>query len=350
VTAITILHGSADRYGASRVLCSDARMLVQAGHDVTCVLAEDGPLVDDLLTAGIDVTVERMSVIRRATGLKRTRLPRLPRAALSADVVVLWTLALALYAPALQMRRRRFGVSVHEYFPSRTGNFLARLATTGATWVHTNSLVVRMWIQRAGRLRSGCILTAYPAVGMPPVMPTKVATTSLRLALAGRTNGRKGHLQAIEATVAARMRGLDVSLDLYGDPYPGQEDHLRVILRRASGVPYVTYLGRAERPRYQEYDLMLFLPTAPESFGLTPVEAWADGTRTLGVPLGGGAESLALCDALVVEPTGSDILAGIEWYFFNRCKIKPMQRDAPAATLCTVIRRRQMWECSLCMS
>ena len=350
MTRIAILHGGSDLYGASRVLIQDVGLLVSCGHDVDVVLPMNGPLVDALRAAGANPIVDpALRVVRRVDGLRAMRPPRrLPPVCKSADVTVLWTLALMLYAPLLALRRRSFGVSVHELLPGPLGAALLRVTTTGAAWVHANSETVRRWVERHDGGRKA--LLAYPSVRIPPTITKSHRIEGpLRLMLAGRVNGWKGHMEAIEAGRLLRARGCELTLDLYGKPFPGQEDHLAAVLREVRLEDWIQYRGEyeANEPPYAEYDLALCLPRVPEPFGLVPLEAWAHGTRSLGVPRGGAIESLLLVEGITVGETASDVARGVEWYSARRSDLAKVNPNAPAARYCTDDRRKEIWARSL---
>lgn len=63
--AVLLVHSSAGRYGADRQLLALARGLDPARWRAHAVLAEDGPLVDDLRAAGVPTAVRRLAVLRR---------------------------------------------------------------------------------------------------------------------------------------------------------------------------------------------------------------------------------------------------------------------------------------------
>ncbi|MDO9408668.1 glycosyltransferase [Patulibacter sp.] len=62
---VLYLHSSAGRYGADRQLVAMAGGLDPDRWRATAVLAEDGPLVDDLRSVGCEVLVRPLSVLRR---------------------------------------------------------------------------------------------------------------------------------------------------------------------------------------------------------------------------------------------------------------------------------------------
>jgi len=62
---VLYLHSSAGRYGADRQLVAMAGGLDPDRWRATAVLAEDGPLVDDLRAVGTEVLVRPLSVLRR---------------------------------------------------------------------------------------------------------------------------------------------------------------------------------------------------------------------------------------------------------------------------------------------
>src|SRR6202034_3038050 len=137
---ITFLHSSNDVYGASKVLVSDVVRLAEQGHDVHVVVPSNGPLVELNEIDRVGYVVEPdLAILRRVNPRDAMRWPHLPAVARTADLVVLWTLPLALYGPALRARGHPHVVSVHERADGSLGKALLLLALSRSTATQVNS-------------------------------------------------------------------------------------------------------------------------------------------------------------------------------------------------------------------
>ena len=313
------MHSSNDVYGASRVLLGDVTRLVAQGHDVSVVVPANGPLATLQEAIGDGYVVdEKMAVVRRVDPREAARPPILPAAARVANVVVLWTLPLALYGPVLRIRRQPYIVSVHERSDGAAGRALIALALGHRTPTQVNSAWVRAWVAR--RVIADRIVLTYPTISRtadPPSDETErrvdrvafSAARPMRVLLVGRVNGHKGHLLAVQVAKEMARRDRHLHLTLAGATYPGQKRHLeeaRVAARCCGGA--VSLVGEVPSMRSVAggQDLLLMLSTRPEVFGITPLEAWQCRLPVMGIPTGGAAESLALVDGMTTE---NDVLA-----------------------------------------
>jgi glycosyltransferase involved in cell wall biosynthesis len=351
---IAFLHGSNDLYGASRVLAADCQLLSADEHDVDVVVPGPGPLTEMLRQAGASVVVSnRLRVLRRADPRSVIRMPtRLPPWKSKPDVVVIWTLALAHYIPVLAAHRIPTVVAVHELLPSTAGRALGALAAAARGPVLANSQAVAAWLRQCG-VRDSRLEVAYPAAPPYEPLPVRAEDEQVRLLLAGRVNGLKGHLEAVEALDAVRfLTGVDVRLFLAGAPFPGQERHLDELLARLSGAPWATCLAETPdvRTLLADLDFMLCLPSRPESFGLTPVEAWAAGRRTLGSPIGGAAEVLRLVEGMALPEAGPRRVAALAECIQSPALRRPPPATAPVSHLATLDARTQTWHSVLAAS
>jgi glycosyltransferase involved in cell wall biosynthesis len=316
---ITFLHSSNDVYGASRVLLGDVTKLVAQGHHVSVVVPANGPLaaLQEIISDGY-VIDGSLAVLRRVNPRDAARPPHLPAAARVADIVVLWTLPLALYGPMLRLRRQPYVVSVHERSDGVAGRVLLALALGHRTPTQVNSAYVRTWVAR--RVKADRIVLTYPSIsstaGAPPDATNQrvdaVAFSPqrpMRVLLVGRVSGHKGHLLAVQVAEEMKRRNRYLYLTLAGAPYPGQERHLeqlREAARRCGDT--VSLVGEVPSMRSVAggQDLLLMLSTRPEPFGITPLEAWQCGLPVIGIATGGAVESLALVNGMT---TGDDVMA-----------------------------------------
>jgi glycosyltransferase involved in cell wall biosynthesis len=315
------------------------------GHESIVAMPVDGPLTRRLETAGADVAITPLHAFRLVSGWRGIRLPvRLPDVCAGADIVVIWTLAMAAYLPALRWRRRAALCSVHEILPGARGRMLAdaTLLLCGKTMV--NSHATSHWLTRHYPWRRPTV--AYPIAPPYEPLPGRSADGRLRLLLAGRVNGHKGHIEAIRATRQARRAGTDVSLCLLGGAYPGQEHHLQAMIQEADAEPWISYEGEVPtiRPYLAANDVLLIPTTRPEPFGVVALEAWAAGRRVIASKAGGLAEAAAMVDGIMVPAGDVDALAQA----IMRVAESPALRGDPGASVrasrvCTAKSREDAW-------
>ncbi|WP_104081607.1 glycosyltransferase family 4 protein [Cryobacterium sp. Y11] len=313
---IAILHGNNDAYGASRVLIQEISCLLSLGHTVAVIVPNPGPLAEEFDQAGLAATVivdPGLAVLRLSKIADLLHPIRLRPEIADADVVVLWTLALAAYIPLLRLKRKSFYLSVHELLPSRLGNLLVRLLLApGRFPVCACSEATAAWLERNGVARTRLTVTS-PV--FDPVTTVRAPTlhAPFTLAVVGRVNGRRGHLevaQALQSLWPAVPSHLPVSgstwrLLLFGAPFPGQESALDAVMHLIESDPRIEYRGEAKSVAAiaGEIDAVACFPSMPESFGLVPVEAWRVGVRAAGFADGGPGEVLPLVGGIAVART-----------------------------------------------
>jgi glycosyltransferase involved in cell wall biosynthesis len=341
---VVFLHGSNDMYGASRVLADDVNVLRSLGWEVNVILPEEGPLTSPLRDSGAHVELQSLHVLRKVS-LRQTRIPIvLPATVASADLVVLWTLALAPYLPTLALHKRPRVCSVHEIQPGSAGTLLARMVTMLSDGMMANSTATDTWLRRCNDHASPVV--AYPVAPAYDPLPPPQADRPFHVLVAGRVNGRKGHIMAVNACGLVRAAGLDLRLTLLGSPYPGQEDHLDALLKAIGDKDWVTYSGQVDtiRPHLADAHVLLVPSTMPESFGLVALEGWAAGRLVLASDVGGLSEATDLVGGVKFFPND---VQGIARVLLDASR----QRDdwvglgllAPAAVLCSVTQREVAW-------
>jgi glycosyltransferase involved in cell wall biosynthesis len=347
---IAFLHGSNDLYGASRVLAQDVELLLGQGHEVHVALPEDGPLTSALRELGAHPSIEPLRVLRRVDGASGMRLPTtLPSVCDAADVIVVWTLALAAYLPLLRLGRRRTICSVHEILPGSPGRLLAATACLCSHVLMVNSRATARWLAQDFKFRQPRL--AYPIA--PPYMPVaqvEGGSGPLRLLLMGRVNGHKGHLEAVHATQLARDAGDDIRLTLLGGSFVGQEHHRAELLATVGGVSWAHYGGEVTDPErfLRECDVVLIPSTRPESFGLVAIEAWAAGRRVVASDQGGLSEAARMVEGVMVAPGDvGELSRAIGRAARDPAIRKAPRADAPVSELCTLEARELAWRSSL---
>lgn len=349
MTSVTFFHGSNDLYGASAVLHTDAQIVRSLGYKVTVVVPQEGPLVQMLAESEVQVEIRPLRVLRRVEPLSALRVPTsVPIVTDRRPIVVIWTLALVPYLPALLARRARVILSVHEIQTGPVGAALAR-ASSFAKLTMANSNATAAWL-----VSRGCSLSrlrvAYPAAPHYSPMPHRPPDGKFKALLAGRVNGAKGHLEAVEAVEKLRTQGLEISLTLAGAPFEGQEDHLHALLQKIRDLPWVDYRGQVTEVAQliREHDVVLSASTRPESFGIIALEAWAAGRRFIGPDEGGMSEAARLVDGLLFSPRDVAALSDrLEEVAHSAVLRGTPSQDAPVSVLCTLEHRRELWKQAL---
>lgn len=347
IPTAAFIHGSNDLYGASRVLLADVSILIEEGIAVTVVLPSPGPLTDLLREAGASVAVEPLHILRKVASPLQLRVPlRLPKAARDADIVILWTLASASYLPATRLSRKFAICSVHEILPGRSGKLLSTFAGKLSHDLMVNSRATGSWLTANVQPRLKPCL-AYPIAPAYSSERSRVPHQSLRLLIAGRVNGHKGHLEAVEACSKAMELGLpDLRLTLLGGCYPGQEQHLEEVLQAIGDKSWATYEGEVAdiTGALRECDALLVPTTRPEPFGIVALEAWAAGRRIIASDEGGLAEAARMVQGVLVPPRDVQALAEAIVKFGRSSTLRSSpDPDAAAADTCTRSARRTAW-------
>lgn len=344
---IAVLHGSNDLYGASRVLAGDCDALVKAGHQVVVLLPEDGQLTGLLTAAGVDVRVTELHVLRLSQPRTLLRPPvSIPDWGVKPDVVVLWTMALGAYLPLLRARRIRTLLSVHELLQSPAGRTLGATAILSSGGIQVNSRATAAWLRQCG-VPARRLDLAYPAAPRYAPLAPRQPDGIIRLLLAGRINGKKGHLEAVDLVERVRLTsGFDVRLSLAGAAFPGQGEHASALFARIAELSWARYIGEVAdiRQGLVDSDFLLVWPQCPEPFGITPLEAWAAGRRSLGLSEGGAAEALRMVDGVPVDRSSGDGGAGpVIWALTSPRIAAAPSSKAPVMVLATQGRRLASW-------
>ena len=231
MSRILVAHPFPDLYGADRSLQSAIAALRAAGHHVTVIVPEPGPLVQALEADGVTVEIFGFPVVRRAvlrpanlpkflfsTPWHLARLVRLIRAQ-RADVVYVNTLTLPHWLLAARWAGARAFCHVHEAQEQlgRRQSQLLIAPLLAAPLVVANSDATKRWLLHAvGRLaeRTRVVHVGY-RFGPAPEPPSLVAgTRPARLLLVGRLNPVKGQDTAIRATALLVAQGRDVELEV----------------------------------------------------------------------------------------------------------------------------------------
>ncbi|MGE4425856.1 MAG: glycosyltransferase [Solirubrobacteraceae bacterium] len=326
---ILYLHSSAGRYGADRQLTAIVGGLDPAAYRALVVLAEEGPLVDDLRAAGADVLVRPLAVLRREVmsagglvGLARAcgaDARALTRIARDNDVRLVHTNTSVTLGGAAVARSTGLPHVWHvrEIYAgfARAWPGLRRLLQT-ADALPCVSEAVRA--QFAGTARADRATVLHDGLGAaPPPVPRAEARRTLGLAddafvvaVLGRISPWKGQRLLVEALAAPSLRHADDVVALVaGEAWrraPGPVRELRDratalgVGRRLLTPGFVEPVGLV----YGAADVVVVPSTDPDPLPNAALEAAAAGCCVVAADHGGLPEILDAGRLGVLVPPG----------------------------------------------
>lgn len=292
--SVLIAHPSGDMYGSDKMLLESAIGLRSRGMSVVVTLPTPGPLVNRLEEHGIAVVLCAAPVLRksllsplgvlvllRETGsglIEGLRLIRRYRP----DVLYVSTITLPLWFLLAKLTRRPSVAHVHEAEGNASRPVRMALAAplAGATSIVVNSRYSADIQEEAFPPLKGRSRVVYNGVAGPRsfLPPRGSLAGGVRLLFVGRLSHRKGVDVAISAVAELRRRGVEVSLDVVGEVFPGNEaygDGLRALTAQHGLTGVVRFHGFQDSiwPFLERADICLVTSRFDEPFGNTAVES-----------------------------------------------------------------------------
>lgn len=291
---ILVSHPSPDLYGSDLQLLESVTALAGRGHPVHVVLPRTGPLEKLLVDRGASTEVIPFPVSRKSV-LNPKALPGYILETLAAtarsvrllrrmrpDLIYANTITAPVWILAGWLTGTPTLCHVHE--AEETGSRVLRMLLAAplllCRTIVVNSLASRKVIYESWPRLDGRIELIYNGIPQHDATTSGILfpkTEGIRIVLVGRLSPRKGTDVALEALATLVEQGLDVSIALCGDTYPGYEwfeDRLR---RRATQddlngrVHFCGYIKNV-RGYLEEADIVI-VPSIAEPFGNVAVEA-----------------------------------------------------------------------------
>lgn len=316
---ILAAHPEADGYGADLMLTAALRALRDRGADVTVAIAEDGPLVQQLVREDFDVEIFEVPILRKSL-LEPLAFARFVASSV-ATTVRLWAF----------LRRRRPDVVYvntvtlpHWIVASRLAGVPVvchvREAEDGPPAVVQRALTAPLLLCRrviANSAHTAAHLsTNWAAVGrrvevvhngfrFDAAPPWRPPDPSGEILLVGRLSPRKGQDTAIRALAILRERGYGLRLRLIGTAFEGYDWFVRDLedlVDEAGLTGLVIFDGyRTDVVAANAAADLVIVPSRIEPFGNVAVEALA-ANRPLVVSAVGG-----LCEIVLDGETGLQV-------------------------------------------
>ena len=325
VRRVLALHPVADSYGSDRAFLSNVLAMRHHGLDVRVMIAEPGPLEDELAAHGLASTRLHAPVLRKSL-LRPSELGRLVLvtpwriASLArtfrrarADLAYVNTATLPHCIVAARLCGLPVVCHVHELESSipRTLSRAVTLPLLGATSVLANSRATAEHLRRDWPVLGRRTAVVYNGIRAPRTLRPPRGVVR-RIGVVGRLSARKGQDIAVAAVSALLHRGLDIELILVGDCFSGYESFEDEVRRAAQQWPDRIEMAGYRSDVWQVYeDLDLVLvPSRLEPFGNVAVEAALAGRPVIAARVGGLPEIVRDgVTGVLIEPDDADALA-----------------------------------------
>lgn len=302
---VLLTHSSADMYGSDRMAAEAAGALVQGGHDVCVVLPGEGPLGAKMREVGAEVRYVDVPVLRKSSLRPHgfvTLLGELARASPSMwvairhvrpDVVYVNTITQPWWLALAWLLRLPSVTHVREAEPQ-----LPRLVATGlmlplllSDKIICNSRSTEDEVRRAVPVRADRLQVIYNGkdwsgyeLAESPPQDTESPRT-LVILVVGRLSPRKGQDVVIRALGDLVSLGVQATVRLAGDVFPGYEWYERDLREMAVSLGVgdrVEFLGFVEDigPELVRASVAV-VPSRIEPFGTVAAESMAASVLTI---------------------------------------------------------------------
>lgn len=291
---VLVAHSGAELYGADRVLLESVRAFVADGSVVLVTVPSTGPLLAQLKIAGAEVEICQTPVLRKSALSVRGLLGLAGESVTGAwrgyrllrrfrpDAVYVNTVTIPLWPALGRLAGAPVLVHVHEAEktaakPLRTALALPLLFSSSIVANSRYSADALAEALPRLRQRSTVIYNGLPGP-VAPAPPGQVPGSPMRMLYLGRISQRKGVHTAIAAVAAAAKNGLEVTLEIVGAVFPGNEAYLESLhtqIREAGLVEKVTFSGFHDEvwTALAGCDVVVIPSEIDEPFGDTAVEA-----------------------------------------------------------------------------
>jgi glycosyltransferase involved in cell wall biosynthesis len=349
-------HPGAELYGVDRVFIESVVAAVNHGARVTVVLPQPGPLVAELERLPVTIRFCHTPVLRKSL-LRPKGLVSLAALSLKAlieglrliadirpDVVYVSTLTIPLWGVLGRLSGKPVLTHVHEAEESAPVLLLRILAAplVLSSSIVSNSQFCARVLARSLPLLSGRTEVVYNGIPRPDSLAPARGDLqgALRLLYVGRLSRRKGVDVAVEAVALARQEGVNVTLEIVGDVFPGYEEFEEGLRQRVSRLgldDVVTFHGFKDDvwPLRNATDVAIVPSSLEESFGNTAVEAILSARPLIVSDTSGLREAAAGYESAQLVPPGdveafaraiSIVSAG--WNHFRTAAVHDAERAA----------------------
>ncbi|KAF0963798.1 glycosyltransferase family 4 protein [Rhodococcus sp. T7] len=323
---ILYCHPGAELYGSDRMAAVTIQGLRGAGHTVTVVLPNHGPLVDHLTTGDTDLIVQNVPVLRKEYLSPRGMLSLILNSIVAlgramqtirdtgAEIVYVNTLTQPLWIIAAKVTRRPIVCHVRELEQGRS-RLLRSILVRPLQLVNgivCNSRATKDFVMQNANIPASVVDVVYNGKDWAEYFSHTPAPfrTPVRILLVGRISPRKGQDIAIRAIDRLSRAGVKVSLTFAGDVFDGYDwykDELIKLEEQLGVDESCNYLGFVENTKQLLADAdIVIVPSRQEPFGTVAAEAMAAMRPTIVSDVEGLAEIVVNGVTGLTVPPGDD--------------------------------------------
>ncbi len=314
---ILILHMASDMYGASKILLIAIEILKKNNYNITVVLSEGGPLVEEIEKLGIGVHIIRLGILRR----KYFNLPGLVnRAKVSVqawkllsglvndkkpDIIYSNTTGVIIGAFLAKAKKIKHIWHVHEIITkpavfTRIIGFL--LNNFSEKVIVVSEAVKKHWSQTVNpdkivRIYNGLDIKPFAESSSNIRKELGISESTVLIGMIGRVNHWKGQGYFLEIARILNSRFPELHFLMAGDAFPGNEylvDELNAQIRDSGFASQIFNIGyRTDIVNILNgLDIFISPSTLPDPFPTVILEAMSASKPVIGTDHGGAPEMI----------------------------------------------------------
>lgn len=243
--------------------------------------------------------------------------------------------------------RGRWSVMFHDF--TTRPNKLINLIAGRANVLIANSLATRNWLHDTiDKKHQSKVKIVENGINFNQIPTPKPATEITKVLNLGRIDSRKGQKYFVEAADLLLERNPDLEFTIIGDPVKGDpftqkyNEEIKAFAAQRK-LQNLTFFPSVKDPlkTINEYDLLVFTPTEPETFGRVVIEALALGKMVIAFDQTGPKEIIgsfinqypdtkkAHFSPLVEVANSMSLAETIGYFADNPKKINPFTENGP---------------------
>jgi len=364
---ILFVHSGADLYGASRSLLRLSSRLVRDGHVINCVLPYEGPLVQALTKANVNVAIHRDLPVLTRIGVRSLRgilillknliksIYRLRQFVVDSRVDIVHTNTAIVLSSGIAAKlagvphvwhiRESFDEFGFLWRPYRA--FISFFSTT---IVCVSQAIADQFSHRTVADKVRVIHNGFPAEEFGSVEKQRIENfrrqfnlgNNRLVGVVGRIKFvRKGQEVLAKAIALLNGRFPDVKFLFIGSPFPGNEVHLERLMKLVKELGIedrVVYTGDVEDMGavYSALDISVLTSCQPEPFAGVVIESMAYGKPVIGTSIGGTREQIQHgITGILIEPNNPmQLKQALERLLSNESEARKMGEEGKRRFYC----------------
>ncbi|MFJ7747978.1 glycosyltransferase family 4 protein [Peribacillus sp. NPDC097295] len=305
---ILFLHSSSELYGSDRSLLNLIKNMDEKKFQITIILPESGPLVDELKKINnVKVIIKEIAILRRKhlsmKGIIQytntfinsvyylIRIIRMNRI----DVVYTNTSVVFPGGIAAKLLRKKSIWHIREIIENQLERkVVSKIVNIFSDRIIANSKATALAISRNNE-KVRVVYNAIESVQRKEVSKKLNADNEIIIGMAGRINRWKGQKLFVDMAKEVGGKSKKIRFIIAGDVYKGEEhilEDLKDYIKENNLESRITLLGHVEDMNsfYNNIDVFILPSIQPEPFGLVILEAMEKGIPVVATNHGGPVE------------------------------------------------------------